>query len=65
MTKTSSPRTFSWISTKTSLSENRRITALVMDMVRYSAIASARGRLLLQARIFMMDTAGLARRCAP
>src|SRR5690348_839982 len=53
MTKTSSPRTFSWISTNTSMSEKRRTLASVSGMCRYAEIASASGRLALQARIFM------------
>src|SRR5487761_576881 len=53
MTKTSSPRTFSWISTNTSISEKRRTLASVSGMCRYAEIASASGRLALQARIFM------------
>src|SRR6266700_4091521 len=69
MTKTSSPRTFSWISTKISMSEKRRTLALVNGRLRYVEMASASGRLLLQVRIFMRDfnkltlarTAGLAR----
>src|SRR5260370_25023845 len=55
MTKTSSPRTFSWISTKISISENRRTLALVNGRLRYGEMASASGRLLLQGRIFIPD----------
>src|SRR5437868_5375568 len=47
MTNTSSPRTFSWISTKISMSEKRRTLALVRGKFKYAEIASARGRLLL------------------
>src|SRR4051794_18156791 len=53
MTNTSSPRTFSWISTNTSMSAKRRIEALVSGNSRISATASARGRLLLQDTIFI------------
>ena len=53
MMKTSSPRTFSWISTNTSRSEKRRTLALVSGRFSEAAMASASGRLLLQARIFM------------
>src|SRR5690349_8620888 len=53
MTKTSSPRTFSSISTKTSMSEKRRTLALVSGRFRYVEMASASGRLLLQVRIFI------------
>src|SRR6516165_815845 len=53
-TNTSSPRTFSWISTKTSMSAKRRIEARVSGNFSVAATASARGRLLLQATIFML-----------
>ena len=42
MTKQSAPRTFSWISTNTSMSAKRRTTALVSGVLRYSAIACAK-----------------------
>ncbi len=38
MTKQSAPRTFSWISTKISMSAKRRTTALVSGVLRYSPI---------------------------
>src|SRR4051794_34280228 len=53
-TKTSSPRTFSWISTNTSMSAKRRMEAPVSGSFNVAATASARGRLLLQATIFML-----------
>ncbi len=53
ITNTSSPRTFSWISTNTSISANRRIEARVSGNFNVAATASASGRLLLQATIFM------------
>ena len=34
MTNTSSPRTFSWISTNTSMSEKRRMLALISGRLR-------------------------------
>src|SRR6478752_3298673 len=54
MTNTSSPRTFSWISTNTSMSAKRRIEARVSGSFSVAATASASGRLLLQATIFML-----------
>ena len=39
--KTSEPRTFSWISTKISMSAKRRTTAWVSGLSRWAAIASA------------------------
>jgi hypothetical protein len=53
MRNTSSPRMFSWISTNTSMSEKRRIVASTSGMLRNAAMASASGRLLLPAIIFM------------
>ena len=53
MTNTSSPRTFSWISTKISMSEKRRMLALTSGKARLAEIASASGRLLLPVRIFI------------
>ena len=53
MTKMSSPRTFSWISTNTSMSAKRRTTALVNGTRRYWLIASQSALLLLPARSFM------------
>ena len=58
MTNTSSPRTFSRISQKISRSEKRRTLARVSGMLRYAAIASANGRLELQARIFIEGAFG-------
>src|ERR1700712_5231398 len=49
MMKTSEPRTFSWISTKISMSANRRTTALVSDRPRPSAMALASAGLELPA----------------
>src|SRR5476649_1573994 len=49
MTKTSAPRTFSWISTKTSISAKRLTTALVSVVLRYSAICWASAGLELPA----------------
>src|SRR5262249_7892293 len=49
MTKTSAPRTFSWISTKISMSANRRTTALVIGVPIYLPIASASAGLELPA----------------
>src|SRR3989304_4768158 len=49
MTKQSAPRTFSWISTKTSMSAKRRTTALVSGVLRYSAICCAKAGLELPA----------------
>ena len=57
MTNTSSPRTFSWISTKISRSAKRRTTAFAGAMLRYEQIASASGRLLLPLRIFIREDA--------
>src|SRR5436190_16813381 len=54
MTKTSSPRTFSRISTKISLSEKRRMFALTSGKASLAAMASASGLLLLPVRIFMV-----------
>ena len=53
MTKTSSPRTFSWISTNTSMSAKRCTVALVSSTRSDAAIASASGRLLLPASSFI------------
>src|SRR6187401_34663 len=53
MTNTSSPRTFSRISTKISLSEKRRMFALTSGKASLAAMASASGLLLLPVRIFM------------
>src|ERR1700746_1311985 len=53
ITNTSSPRTFSWISTNTSMSAKRRIEARVRGSFSVAATASASGRLLLQATIFI------------
>ena len=53
MTKTSSPRTFSLISTKISISEKRRMLAWVSGRFRQAEMASASGRLLLPVRIFI------------
>ncbi len=41
--KTSSPRTFSWISTKTSMSAKRLQTLFVMGTLRWAPMASAKG----------------------
>src|SRR4029450_4318364 len=49
MTNTSVPRTFSWISTKISMSAKRRTTALVSGVARYAAIAWASAGLELPA----------------
>src|SRR5689334_21911587 len=54
-TNTSSPRTFSWISTNTSISAKRRIDARVRGSCRVAATASTRGRLLLQATSFIVS----------
>src|ERR1700724_3206361 len=48
-TKTSLPRTFSWISTKISMSAKRRTTALVRGVARWAAMASASAGLELPA----------------
>src|SRR5690242_1816590 len=53
MTNTSSPRTFSRISTKISLSEKRRMFAFTRGRASLTAMASASGLLLLPVRIFM------------
>ena len=53
MMKTSSPRTFSWISTNTSMSAKRCTVALVSSTRSEAAMASARGRLLLPASSFI------------
>src|SRR5687767_5413081 len=53
MMKTSSPRTFSWISTKISMSAKRCTVALVNSQSMEAAMASASGRLLLPAMSFM------------
>src|SRR5690606_10412120 len=53
MTKTSSPRTFSWISTNISWSANRRTLALPKGTLRYRATASAKTRLELPAKSFI------------
>src|SRR3954469_24446228 len=55
MTNTSSPRTFSWISAKISMSEKRLMLALVSCWWRQAAIASDRGLLLFPARIFIVS----------
>ena len=49
ITNTSAPRTFSWISTKISMSAKRRTTALLSGMARWAAMASASARLELPA----------------
>src|SRR5664279_6079191 len=49
ITKTSAPRTFSWISTKTSISAKRLTTALVSVVLRYPAICWASAGLELPA----------------
>src|SRR5215470_6658857 len=49
MMKTSAPRTFSWISTKISMSANRRTTALVIGVPIYLPIACASSGLELPA----------------
>src|SRR5215475_4760173 len=49
ITKTSLPRTFSWISTKISMSAKRRTTALVSGVARWAAMASASAGLELPA----------------
>src|SRR5664279_2556504 len=49
ITKTSAPRTFSWISTKISMSAKRFTTALVSVVLRYSAICCASAGLELPA----------------
>ncbi len=49
MTKTSVPRTFSWISTNTSMSAKRRTTALVNGLSRYSEMPLASAGLELPA----------------
>src|SRR5215470_16683865 len=54
-TKTSSPRTFSLISTKTSMSEKRRMLAWVSGRCKYAEMASASGRLLFPVSIFMWN----------
>src|SRR6185503_18266035 len=53
MTNTSSPRTFSRISTKISLSEKRRMLARTSGKASLAEMASASGLLLLPVRIFM------------
>ena len=53
MTNTSSPRTFSSMTTKTSLSAKRRTWALVSGSVQILAMASARARLELPASSFI------------
>src|SRR6185312_10482160 len=53
MTNTSSPRTFSRISTKISLSANRRMLAFTSGRANLAEMASASGLLLLPVRIFM------------
>src|SRR6476659_6713348 len=53
MTNTSSPRTFSCTSTKISMSAKRRTMHLASGILRYAAIASASGRLLLPATSFI------------
>src|SRR5437660_1524181 len=53
MTNMSSPRTFSRISTKISLSEKRRMLALTSGKASLAEIASASGRLLLPVSIFI------------
>src|SRR5271154_697836 len=49
ITKTSAPRTFSWISTKISMSAKRRTTALVVAVPRWLPMASAKAGLELPA----------------
>ena len=58
MMKTSSPRTFSWISTKISMSAKRCTVALVSSTRIEAAMASASGRLLLPAISFMARSPG-------
>src|SRR4051794_8550050 len=53
MTKASEPRTFSWISTKISMSAKRRTTALVSGRSRPCAMACARAGLELPATSLM------------
>ena len=53
--KTSSPRTFSRISTKISESEKRRICVRVSAVPSAAEIASASGRLLFPATSFIDD----------
>ena len=62
ITNTSSPRTFSWISTKISMSANRRIDARASGSCNDCATDSASERLLLQATIFMERQASPVRR---
>ena len=52
-TNMSSPRTFSRISTKISLSEKRRILAFTNGKASLAEMASASGLLLLPVRIFI------------
>ena len=52
-TNTSRPRTFSWISTKTSMSAKRLMEALVRGRFRVEATASANGRLLFPVTILI------------
>ena len=52
---TSSPRTFSWISTKISMSAKRRTMHLASGNSRYRAMSSAKGRLALPAMILIED----------
>jgi hypothetical protein len=54
ITKTSCPRTFSWISTKISMSAKRFTWPLVRGSFRCAPIASARGRLELPATSFIV-----------
>src|SRR5215217_1457661 len=60
-TNTSSPRTFSWISTKISMSAKRRTEARARGTFRYSEMASARGRLEFPATSFMKTFAARPR----
>ena len=68
MTNTSSPRTFSNISTNTSISAKRRILAFVSGILSPVAMASASGRLPLQATTFIVSSyfaTGTGPRLAP
>ena len=53
MMKTSEPRTFSWISMKTSMSAKRRTLALVSDSCSQEAISCASSGLELPATSLM------------
>src|ERR1043166_9199794 len=61
MTNRSSPRTFSWISTKISWSAKRRTMHSASFMPRYAAIPSASVRLEFPATSFIVRPAGGAR----